>query len=89
MYQITSDNLLMHSRMLKRSGSCSNQKSFHQLLNVVRENGLKWRAIVRKKHLGVTKRLEKLFEERKVKIAVKLLRVPKLEFTVSFVCYSR
>ena len=49
---------------------------------------LKVTAIVRKKHLGVTKRLEKLFEKRNVKNAVKLIRVPELEFTVLFVCYS-
>ena len=34
------------------------QQSFHQLLKVVGENGFEWRAIVRKKHLGGTKRLQ-------------------------------
>ena len=42
-------------------------QSFHQLLKVVGENGLEWQAIVRKKHLGGTKRLKKLFEQRKVR----------------------
>ena len=29
---------------------------YHQLLKVIGKNGLKWRAIVRKEHLGGTKR---------------------------------
>ena len=39
----------MHSRTSRKNGSCSNQRSFHQLLNVVGKKGLKWQAIVRKK----------------------------------------
>ena len=46
---------------------CSDQRSFHQLLKVVGENNLKWRAIVKKEHLGRTKRLKKLFEQRKMR----------------------
>ena len=44
-------------RTSRRNGCCSDQQSFHQLLKVVGENGLKWRAIVRKEHLDGTKRL--------------------------------
>ena len=40
--------------------------SFHQLLKVVGHNGIEWRAIVRKEHLGGIKRLKKLFEQRKM-----------------------
>ena len=40
---------------------------FYQLLKVVGENGLKWRAIVRKEHFGGTKKLKKLFEQRKMR----------------------
>ena len=52
------------------------------------EDGLEWWAIVKKEHLGGTKRLKKLFEQRKMKNAAKLIRVPQLEFTKSVVCYS-
>ena len=40
----------MHPRTSRRNGCCSDQQSFHQLLKVVAENGLEWRAIVRKEH---------------------------------------
>ena len=56
----------MIPRTSRRNGCCSNQRSFHQLLKVVGENGSEWRAIVRKEHLGGTKRLKKLFEQRKM-----------------------
>ena len=41
----------------------------NQLLKVVGENGLEWRAVVSKEHLGGTgtKRLKKLFEQRKMR----------------------
>ena len=64
-----------------RIDRCSDQQSFHQLLKVVGENDLEWRAIVRKEHLGGIKRLKKLFEQRKMKNAAKLKRVPQVEFT--------
>ena len=54
-------------RTSRRNGCCSDQQSFHQLLKVVGENGLEWRAIVRKEHLGGTKRLKTLFEQRKMR----------------------
>ena len=57
----------MYSWTSRRNGCYSDQQSFHQLLKVVGENGLEWRAIVRKEHLGGTKRLKKLFEQRKVR----------------------
>ena len=57
----------MHPRTLKRNGCCSVLQSFHQLLKVVGKNGLEWRAIVRKEHFGETKRLKKLFEQRKMR----------------------
>ena len=57
----------MYPRTSRRNGCCSNQQSFHQLLKVVGENGLEWPAIVRKKHLGGTKRLKKLFKQRKIR----------------------
>ena len=47
---------------------CSDQQSFYQLLKVVGENSFKWRAIVSKEHLGGTKRLKKLFEQRKMRL---------------------
>ena len=59
----------MYPRTSRRNGCCSDQQSFHQLLKVVGENGLEWRAIVRKERLGGTKRLKKLFEQRKMDIA--------------------
>ena len=58
---------LMYATTSRRNGCCSDQQSFHQLLKVVGENGLEWRAIVRKEHLGGTKRLKKLFEQRKMR----------------------
>ena len=64
---VSSDNFLMYPRTLRGNGCCSDQQSFHQLLKVVGENGLEWRAIVRKEHLGGTKRLKKLFEQRKMR----------------------
>ena len=66
-YHLSSDNFLMYPRTWRRNGCCSDQQSFHQLLKVVGENGLDWRAIVRKKHLSATKRLKKLFEQRKMR----------------------
>ena len=66
-YHLSSDNFLMYPRTLKGNGCCLDQQSFHQLLKVVGENGLEWRAIVRKEHLGGTKRLKKLFEQRKMR----------------------
>ena len=57
----------MYPRTSRRNGCCSDQQSFHQLLKVVGENGLEWRAIVRKEHLGGTKRLKKPLEQRKFK----------------------
>ena len=41
--------------------------AFHELLKVVGENGFEWRAIVRKEHLGGTKRLKNVFEQRKMR----------------------
>ena len=64
---LSSDNFLMHHRTSRRNGCCSDQQSFHQLLKVVGENGVEWRAILRKEHLGGTKRLKKLFELRKMR----------------------
>ena len=61
---LSSDNFLMYPRTLRRNGCCSDQRSFHQMLKVVGDNGLKWQAIVRKKHLDGTKRLKKQFEQR-------------------------
>ena len=58
----------MYPRTLRRNGCCSDQQSFHQLLKVVGENGLEWRAIVRKEHHGRTKRLKKLFAQRKMRL---------------------
>ena len=66
-YHASWDNFLMYPRTSRRKGCCSDQRSFHQLLKVVGENGLEWRAIVRKEHLGGAKRLKKLFEERKMR----------------------
>ena len=57
----------MHPRTSRRNDYCSDQQSFHQLLKVVDENGLEWRAIVRKEHLGGTKKLKMLFKQRKSK----------------------
>ena len=51
------------------------------------EDGLQWRAIVKKENLGGTKRLKKLFEQRKMKNAAKLICVARLELTISVVCY--
>ena len=51
-YHLSSDNFLMYPRTLRGNGCCSDQQSFHQLLKVVGENGLEWRAIVGKEHLG-------------------------------------
>ena len=65
-YHLISDNFLMYLRTSRRNGCCSDQRSFHQLLKVVCENGFEWRAIERKEHLCGTKRLKKLFEKRKV-----------------------
>ena len=65
---VSSDNFLMYPRTSRRNGCCSDQQSFHQLLKVVGENGLEWRAIVRKEDLGGTKRLKKLFEQRKMRL---------------------
>ena len=45
----------------------SDQQSFYQLLKLVGENSIEWRAIVRKEHLGGTKKLKKLFEQRKMR----------------------
>ena len=64
---LSSDNFLMYPRTSRRNGCCSDQRSFHQLLKDMGENGLQWRAIVRKEHLGGTKRLKKLFEQRKMR----------------------
>ena len=41
-------NFELYPRISRRNGCCSNQRSFHQLLLVVGENGLKWRVTVRK-----------------------------------------
>ena len=49
---------------------CSNPQSFYQLLKVVGENGLEWRAIVRKEQPGGAKRLKKLFEQRKTRLGL-------------------
>ena len=57
----------MHPRTSRRNGCRSDQRSFYQLQKDVGENGLQWRAIVRKEHLGGTKRLKKLFEQRKMR----------------------
>ena len=57
----------MYPRISRRNGCCSDQQSFHQLLKVMGGNGLAWRAIVRKEHVGGTKRLKKLFEQRKMR----------------------
>ena len=65
-YHLSSDNFLMYSRTSRRNGCCSDQRSFHQLLKVVGENGLELRAIDGKEHLGGTKWLKKLFEQRKM-----------------------
>ena len=66
-YSVSSDNFLMYPRTLRRNGCCSDQQSFHQLLKVLGEDGLEWRVIVRKEHLNGTKRLKKLFEQRKMR----------------------
>ena len=66
-YHLSTDNFLMYPQTSRRNGCCSDQQSFHQLLKVVGENGLEWRAVVRKEYLGGTKRLKKLFEQRKVR----------------------
>ena len=66
-YHLSSDNFLMYPRTSRKNGCCSDQRSFHQLLKVVDENGLEWRARVRKEQLGGTKRLKKLFEQRKMR----------------------
>ena len=58
----------MYPRTSRRNGCRSDQQSVHQLLKVVGKNGLEWRAIVRKEHLGGTKRLKKLFEQRKMRL---------------------
>ena len=47
-YHLSSDKFLMHPRTLRRNGCCSDQRSFHQLLKAVDENGSERRAIVRK-----------------------------------------
>ena len=60
----SSDNFLMYPRTSTRNGCCSDKQLFHQLLKVVGKNDLEWRAIMRKEHLGGTKRLKKLFEQR-------------------------
>ena len=66
-YHLSSDSFLLHPRTLRRNGCCSDQPSFHQLLKVQDENGLEWRTIVKKEHLVRTKRLKKLFEQRKMR----------------------
>ena len=48
----------MYPRISRGNGCCSDQQSLYQLMKVVGENGLEWRAIVRKEHLGGTKRLD-------------------------------
>ena len=50
--------------LLFRSDS---KRAFHQSLNVVDENCLEWRGIVKKVYLDRTKRLKKLFEQRKMR----------------------
>ena len=64
---LSSDNILKYPRTSRRNGCCSDQQSFHQLQKVLGENGLEWWAIVRKEHLGGTKRLKKLFKQRKMR----------------------
>ena len=66
-YHVSSDNLLVLLRTSRENGCCLDQQSFHQLLKVVGKNGLAWRAIKRKEQLGGTKRLKKLFEQRKMR----------------------
>ena len=58
-YHLSLDNFLMYPRTSRRNGCCSDQRSFHQLLKLVGENGLEWLAKVRKEHLDGTKRLKK------------------------------
>ena len=57
----------MHRRTSRRNGCCPNKRSFHQLRNVVVENGLEWRAIVKKRTLWWNNRLKKAFEWRKMR----------------------
>ena len=64
---LRSDNVLMYPRTSIRNGCCSDQRSFHQLLKAMGENSLEWRAKVRNEHLGETKRLKKLFEQKKMR----------------------
>ena len=73
----------MHPRTSRRNDYCSDQQSFHQLLKVVDENGSEWRAIVRKEHLGGTKKLKMLFKQRKSKIR-KIVIISQLRCFLTF-----
>ena len=55
----------MYPRTSRRNGCCSDQQLFHQLLKVVGENGLEWRVIVRKEHLGGTKEIKEAIRAKK------------------------
>ena len=65
-YHPSSDYFLMYPRTSRRRGCSSDQQSLHQLLKAVGINSLEWRVIARKDHLGGTKQLKKLFEQRKM-----------------------
>ena len=67
-YHLSTDNFLMYPRTLIRNGCYSDQQSVYQLLKVVGKNSLEWRTSERKEHLGGTKRLKKLFEQRKIRL---------------------
>ena len=71
-YYLNSDNFVVHPKTTKRNGYRSDQRSFHQLLKVVSKNGLQWRAIGRKEHLGGATGLKKLFEQRKMRSTSRL-----------------